>query len=164
MAASTIPKVRRDGSITFEDAAAANSLTVTYEDGNFAFDGSGKADRIVIRDRGTIVAVRKGDDPVITGSFAVHFREFTNGSAAVLADVIDGVGGAASWTSTGGGAFEQHMLTLKFTCEGSDHGDTADAVATFAKVVSTWSFSESDPDTLTVSFECFGGVTLTGQA
>tara|TARA_R110002020_G_scaffold182725_3_gene378430 strand:+ start:214 stop:708 length:495 start_codon:yes stop_codon:yes gene_type:complete len=164
MAASTIPKVRRDGSITFEDSGAGNSLTVTYEDGNFAFDGSGKADRIVIRDRGTIVGVRKGDDPVITGSFSVHFREFTNGSAAILADVIDGVGGASSWTSTGGGAFEQHMLTLKFICEATDHGESADAVAAFSKVVSTWAFSESDPDTLTVSFECFGGVAFVGQA
>ena len=164
MAVSTVPKVRRDGSITFEDSGAANSLVVTYEDGNFSFDGSGKADRIVIRDRGTIVAVRKGDDPVITGSFAVHFREFTNGGADVLTDVLDGVGNAAAWTTTGGGAFEQFMLTLKFQTEGTAHGDTADGVATFSKVLSTWSFSESDPDTCNVSFECFGGVVFTGQA
>jgi hypothetical protein len=164
MAISTVPKVRRDGTISFEDSGAANTYTVSYEDGDFSFDGSGKPDRIVIRDRGNIVGVRDGDVPVITGSFTVHFREFTNGSADALIDVLDKTGNAASWTSTGGGAFEPAMWTIKMTTEGTNHGDGADGVAVFAKCVSTWSFSEGDPDSVSVSFECYGGVTFTGTA
>jgi hypothetical protein len=60
MAESTIVKVPRDGTIVLKDNGGANSYTVAYEDGNVSF-GRQKAERIVIRDRGSIVASRKGD-------------------------------------------------------------------------------------------------------
>ena len=37
MAYSTIPKVRRDGTITLKDAGAV-TLAVSYEEGNFSVD------------------------------------------------------------------------------------------------------------------------------
>ena len=76
MAYSTAPKVRRDGKITLKDGTTpvAVSLEVAYEEGNFSFDQT-KSDRIVIRDRGTIVSVRKGDDQPITGSFTIYMRQ-----------------------------------------------------------------------------------------
>ena len=73
MAYSTAPKVRRDGKITLKDGTTPTpiSLEVAYEEGNFSFDQT-KSDRIVIRDRGTIGSVRKGDDQPITGSFTIY--------------------------------------------------------------------------------------------
>ena len=60
MAFSTIPKVRRDGTITLKDGGSA-SLEIQYEEGNLTFEIT-KADQTVIRDRSSIVTVRKGDD------------------------------------------------------------------------------------------------------
>ena len=74
MALAATPKVRRDGTIKLIDGAGSPvTLTVAYEDGNFTADLLGAdADRIVIRDRGTIVGLRQGDDQVGSISFSVH--------------------------------------------------------------------------------------------
>ena len=80
MAYSTIPKVRRDGSITLKDGTSSTvSLVVAFEEGALTFDLSKPADQTVIRDRGTIVTVRKCDDqPTATGSFTAFMRQFTS--------------------------------------------------------------------------------------
>lgn len=166
MASSTVVKVRRDGVITLSDGAAA-TYTVAYEDGNFSADtltGANAADRVVIRDRGTIVGLRKGDDPVGSLSFTVHFREFTNGSASALLDFITGTNAGAALTSTGGAGFEQFMCGVNMTIEGTDHGDTADASVTWTKVLLTADMSEGDPTSLSISGEIYSAPAFTGQA
>jgi hypothetical protein len=50
------------------------------------------------------------------------------------------------------------------TCEGTDHGDSADAAVQFEKVLLTADFSEGDPDVLNVQGEVYGGITRTGQS
>ena len=73
MAADNVVKVRRDGTISI--FAGGSSMDVDYEDGNFTFDnGAEQAETVVIRDRGTIVGLRKTDDPVGSLSFSVHMR------------------------------------------------------------------------------------------
>tara|TARA_R110000823_G_scaffold249323_1_gene372740 strand:- start:213 stop:719 length:507 start_codon:yes stop_codon:yes gene_type:complete len=168
MAVSTVVKVRRDGEITLTDGGAV-ALVISYEDGNFSANNlAADEDRVVIRDRGTIVGLRKGDDQVGTLSFTVHFREFTNASSDVLLDFLNGSQGVAgtptALTSTGGSGFEQFLCTAKLKIEGTDLGDGADPVATFSKVLFTADFSEGDPDTLSVSGEVYGGVVFAGTA
>ena len=161
MAVSTVPKVRRDGTITLIDSGASNTYTVAYEDGDFSFNRS-KAARLVVRDRGVIVGVRNGDDPVMSLSFTVHFREFTNGSSDVLIDVLEKTNGAADWTSVSSGAYEPYMLDCKLTVEGTDHGDGADPVLTLSKCLFEWDVSEGDPDKVSVKAEIYGGYTAAG--
>ena len=161
MAVSGVVKVRRDGVITLTDGAAA-SYTVAYEDGDFSADkltGVNAADRVVIRDRGTIVGVRKGDDPVGSLSFTVHLRELTNNTDAVLLDFITGKNAAATLTSAGGVGYEQFMLNCKMTIDGQD---LADSTATFSKVLFTADMSEGDPDKLSLKGEVYGSVVYTG--
>tara|TARA_R110000787_G_scaffold59215_5_gene134290 strand:- start:5165 stop:5632 length:468 start_codon:yes stop_codon:yes gene_type:complete len=154
----------RDGVITvISGGGSPVTYTVSFEDGDFAF-GKEKDARIVVRDRGTIVGVRLGESPVITGSFTVHQRDFTDGTSLTLVDMLDKTGAAAGHTSTGSGAFEEFMVDIKLEIEGSDHNDTADGSATFSKCVATWSFSEGAPNKISVSFECFGGISFTGQS
>lgn len=157
MAASVIPKIMRDGTITIL-GGAAETYTVSYEDGDFAFSKDKDA-RIVVRDRGTIVGVRKGDSPVISGSFTVHMRDLTDGVALSLTDVLDKSGFAASWTSTGSGAFEDYMVNFVLTIDG---GDVANNTVTLDKCIATWDFSEGQPNKVSVKFECFGGLTFVG--
>jgi len=168
MAVSGVVKVKRDGVITLLDGAAA-TYTVAYEDGDFSADtltGGNAADRVVIRDRGSIVGLRKGDDPVGSLSFSVHMRELTNSTDAVLLDFITGTqgsgAGAVALVSTGGVGFEQFLLDCKITIDGQDLA--TDSTATFSKVLFTADFSEGDPDKLSIKGEVYGGVAFTGQA
>ena len=167
MAATTVVKVRRDGTITFADNAGfggANTYTVAYENGDLSFNRE-KSDRVVIRDRGAIAGLRKADDPVNQISFSVHMRDFTDGTSDALVDVLDFAGAASGWTTTGGTGYEEKLLDIKITVEGSNHGDSADHTATFTKVLFIWDFAEGDPNVVNVSGEIYGGApTLTGQA
>ena len=171
MAYSTVPKVRRDGSISLVDGdGSPTSLTVDYEEGNFSFDQT-KADRVIIRNRGSIStgAVRKGDDQPLTGSFSFYMRHFTSATAGGVLDFINKTGAYASNQSTGpfGAPYvEEYCITIKLTVDGSTVGNASGEdvqVATFSKCVATASFAEGDPNQITVNFECFGGVTYTAS-
>tara|TARA_R100000808_G_scaffold7939_1_gene22749 strand:- start:3524 stop:4015 length:492 start_codon:yes stop_codon:yes gene_type:complete len=163
MAASVAVKVKRDGTLSLADGGG-NTYTVAYENGNVSFDGGAKASRVVIMDRGTIVGLRKGDDPVPTLTFDVHMRDFTDGSATALVDFLDKTGSASGNTSVGGSAYEQYMIDVTLTIEGTDLGDSADASAKANTCLATWSFAEGDPNTISVSCEVYEGFTFTGQA
>ena len=163
MAIDNFVKVKRDGTITIFDNAGANTITVDFEgDGNFSFDnGAEHAERVVIMDRGSIVGLRKGNDPVGSISWQVNMREFTNATATGLIDVINHSGSAAAWVSTGGDEFEQYLLDVKITIDG---GAVVDSTATFSKVLLTWDFAEGDPNVINISGECYSGITYTGIA
>ena len=165
MALAGTVKVRRDGTIKLIDGTGSPvTLTVAYEDGNFTADLLGAdADRIVIRDRGTIVGLRQGDDQVGSLSFSVHFMEFKNaGASGCLLDFINGEQAGSGLTSTGGAGFEQFLCTVEMEIEATALGDN-DNKASFAKVLLTADFSEGDPDVLNVSGEVYGGVTLSNS-
>ena len=165
MAVSNVVKVRKDGTITITDGTGTPlSYTVDYEDGDFQLSQP-KRSSTTIRDRGVIAGERQADQPEGTLSFSVHFREFTNGSATTLMDVIEKTGNWSAAISTGGTGYESFMVDVAFTVEGTDHGDSADHVATASKVKLEWSsFQEGDPDKISVTGTIYGGVTFTGQA
>lgn len=171
MALSTIPKVRRDGVISFTDGdSPVNSLEISYEEGNFTFDniaGEAKEDQTVIRDRGTIVTVRKSDQQPITGSFSAYFRQFTSGSAGSILDFITKSGsysGNVSAGSSGAPYVEFYCINIKYNSIGNTGGlgDDADSSVTLERCVCTASFSEGDPSSFTVNFTCYGSVVYTG--
>jgi len=158
MAESTTVKVPRDGTLVLKDNGGTNTYTVAFENGDVSF-GREKAERIIIRDRGTIVGSRKGDDPVITVTFTVHMRMFTTsaGSDLTLVDFLDRTGNAAAFTKVGA-EHEEYNIDIQFTVEDG----TTDQVVTFSKCICTWQFSEGSPDSISVSAECMGGYTSTG--
>jgi len=165
MAASSLVKTKRDGTITIIDGTSPtpNEYTVSFEVGDFSYSEE-KADRTVIRDRGAIVGLRAGDDPVITASFSVHLRDLHNTTADVLLDFLYNRGYASSTTSvasTGGTGFEQYLVNIKFTIDANsvDAGEAVQSV-TFAKCLCVYSLSEGDPDSLEISAECYGGLTF----
>lgn len=163
MAESIIPKVRRDGKVTVRDRVG-NEYEVDYEDGDVKFGGT-KAARTVIRNRGVIVGVRKGDDPVYAITFSVHMRQFTSDSDLNLCDILDGTGAASTWRSTGGRAFQDFPnFDYTFLADGAVHGDGADHTVEFPICVGEWQFSEGDPNKIEFSLEGFGGYTKGGPA
>ena len=159
MADSTVVATRRDGTRTIP-AGAASAYPVRFEVGDFS-SAEPQADRVVIRDRGAIVGLRKGDDPVITFSFSVHMRSLTDSASDNLMDRLynRGVHSGAPLTSTGGDGYEQFLQTVAFQVNTSSiAGKTY--TATYSKCyMEVSSLSESaDGNTISVSGECYGGV------
>ncbi len=161
MAYSTIPKVRRDGIITLKDGSGGPvTLEVSYEEGNFTFDQT-KEDQTVIRDRGTIVTVRKGDEQPITGSFNAYMRQFTDLSeTGSILDFINKTGNYSGNVSTGSGVpfTEHYAIDIEYKVEATSL-ESLDHSATLSKCVCTVSFAEGDPSSFSISFTCYGGVT-----
>ncbi len=161
MAYSTIPKVRRDGVLTLKDGTGTPvELEISYEEGNFTFDVA-KEDQTVIRDRGTISTVRKGDEQPITGSFNAYMRQFTdNSEAGSILDFINKTGHYNSNVSTGSGVpfIEHYCIDIVYKVEATSL-ETLDHSATLSKCICTVSFAEGDPSAFSISFTCYNGVT-----
>jgi len=157
---SDLVKVRRDGTLTlFDGGGPAVELDVTYTDGDFSADGlAAYEDRTFIRSRGSIIGLRKGDDPVGSISFNVHMRQFTDATAGEPLDFVKGTKAGVALTSTGGTAYEQFICGVKI----SIIGDASPAVASWSKVIWSVDFSEGDPDTLSFKGETMDQVTVTG--
>lgn len=170
MAYSVVPKVLRDGKITLIDGTTptAVELEVAYEDGNFSYDAPNDQSSLVVFDRGSLSAVRKDQDQFITFTFSANMRQFTDGAeAGSIIDFVEKLGFYSGNTSTGSGTpyIEQYCINVQFDVEGTDHGDDADHQATFAKCIpDSYSFAEGGPNSFTLSFTCYGGVTYTGPA
>lgn len=169
MAYSTLPKTRRDGVITLSDGTTPTAVTleIAYEEGNVTFD-TPKAAQTVIRDRGTITTVRKGDDePSATGSFSAYFRQFTDGAeAGSILDFINKTGFYSSNVSTGNSGtpyVEFYCIDIQYQVDATSLTDTETHEATLSKCVCTASFTEGDPSSFTINFTCYGGVSYTAS-
>lgn len=162
MAESTVIKNFRDGTLLIEDGTTPTALnyTVAYEAGDFSFD-AGKHEVAVYMDRGDIASVRKTNQGMPSGSFSVHFRDLTDGTDETLTDILDQSGAFAAAVSTLGANADVYTVKLTFTIEGTNHGDSADHVITFDDCYCTWSFSEGDPDSVSVNWTCYGTSTQT---
>lgn len=167
MAYSTIPKVRRDGQITLIDGTGSPvSLIVSYEEGNLSIDNlNDLRDQTVIRDRGEISAVRKGDQQPLSGSFSFYFRAFTDAAVGGVRDFItqsNAYSGNTSTGSTGTPYVEHYCVNIEYLVEGDDFDSNADHKATLSRCVCNLSVAEGDPTTYSLSFTCYGGVSFTG--
>ena len=165
---SEVVKVIRDGVTTLSNAT--NSFEVDYEDGDtgFAIGPADLDEMVVIYHRNRIRGSRKGKETPIEISFTVSFQSFTNSKTgasnpASLRDVISGTGGASGWTKVSN-THEHHNLNMTFKLEGSDHLDGADHTAVFSECVFKYGFKDGDPNKISISATCLGGVTVTGPS
>jgi len=166
MSYSVIPKIRRDGKLTLMDSGATNTLEIAYEDGNFSFNGlPTKEAQTIIRDRGVLTNIRKGDSEApSSGSFSVHFRQFTSSTAGSVLDFVNKTGAYSGNTSTGDTGtprVEFYTIDIKYEVDGAPDGLTStDHSATLSKCVVTGaSITEGDPTALNLEFVCYGGIT-----
>jgi hypothetical protein len=164
MAFSTIPKMRKDGTLTLQDNGATNTLEIEYEEGNFTFTPT-KRTPVILRDRGEITTVRLSDaEPAATGSFTVHFRQFTSGDAGGVIDFVNKTGAYASNVSTGSSGtpyIEEYCIDIKYEVDGTVVGETGTYIATISKAVCNVSFTEGDASTISIEFVAYGSVTYT---
>ena len=74
--------------------------------------------------------------------------------------------GNTSTGATGSPFVEEYCIDIEFQVDGSGVGDSAgDDVqkALFQRCICVASFSEGDPSQVTVSFECFGGISYSAS-
>jgi hypothetical protein len=162
MAESAVPKVPRDGTLVIKDGTTptANEYTVQYSDAVSITDTQTAA--IHIYNRGTRVYTRQGNTAIPTISFNVIFTAWTDGTDGSIIDAMKGEGAFSSWTKVLTNV-EHFNTTAVFTTEGTDFGDDVDGTATCTglRLVDT-SFSEGEPNTLTINCEILGTITYTG--
>ena len=87
-------------------------------------------------------------------------RQFTSGSAGSVLDFINKTGSYTSNVSSSSTVTtDEYAINIVFEVDGDAVGDSdGDILATFDTCICTASFAEGDPNTITVSFECFNGV------
>tara|TARA_Y100000310_G_C20685161_1_gene818510 strand:- start:1077 stop:1532 length:456 start_codon:yes stop_codon:yes gene_type:complete len=143
--------------LKFEDNAAANSLTISYEAGDFQL--SIGANVVANLDRGKFGAtpsLRLSDDQAMTATFTAYLRDFSDATYATLEEIILQSGDVGSnWVSTLGSDAEVFTLDLTWTVEGTDHGDASDHVLTIPFCHVTGSLSEGDPNQVSISITSY---------
>ena len=157
MAVTNVVKTYRDGSIKI--IAGADNLVISLDSGDFSFSEP-KSTRNIIRDRGAISGLRKADDEVGECSFTVHFREFTDAAAPNIYDFIYHRASASGYTTVGTSGFEEFLVDLEYTANASAMAGGTHTV-TLNKVLLTASFSEGQPDSISVTGEVYGTYTYT---
>ena len=163
-AESTVTKTFRNGNLNLSDGTGVPlSYDGSYEDGDFAADLE-KAARTVVYDRGVIVGLRKGLDPVQSFTITVDMRQFTNAAQATIVDVIEQTGAWAGAISVASTNYEFFLVKAVFTVSGTAFGDTADHVMTMNNVLLTWSFKEGDRNKIVIKGEVYGAITRSGPA
>jgi len=156
MAESTVVAVPRDGTITITNGDAT-TYTVAYEAGDFNANLD-KAERIVIYDRGTIVGLRSGNDPVPSISFSVHLRELADSAEDTILDFVYQTNNSSAATSTGGTGFEPFLVTVEFQANMAALSGSNTKV-TCNKVLLTAAIAEGSPSSISFTGEVYGSIT-----
>ena len=159
MAISTIVKNKRDGTLVLTDNAAAKSLTIAYEAGDFTLNVPGYSvshypDRGAI---GSPPSIRHVDDQPMTGTFTAYMRDISDATYATLEEIILGPSGyvGSNWVSTMGANGEVFTVTATWTIEGTNHGDSADHTVACNYVYMTGSLSDGDPNMINITFTAY---------
>lgn len=164
MALSAVAKTKRDGKITLKDGTGTPvTLDVVYEDGDFSFEGLSKhqAELIAFFDRGVFYSLRKSNQKFITGKFTAHITELSDAANGVLMDFIRFTNQYSANVSTLGANAEVKTLDVLWTIEGTDHGDASDHTLQLDDCACEIGAAEGEPNKESISFTCYGAVTVT---
>jgi len=156
-----IPKNFRDGTVVVNDGSATPlSLPIAFIQGDFSISGeeAGNTEHSAYQSRGVLIGLRKTSALFQSGSFSLILSEFTLASGGTLLDMIKGTGAFASRRSTTEAKGDVMTFDLVWTIEGTDLGDSSDHVATMSDCHLTFDIGEGDPNTISCSFTCYGGI------
>ena len=154
MAYSSVVKTLRDGQILIKDGTGTpKTITVAFEQGDLTLNIPGP-EVLVFLDRnrlGTTPSLRYGKEQPVTGSFSAYFKDNVEAGVDTLEAALL-LGMPTGWVSTLGSSAEVQTVSLVWTIEGSDHGDTSDNVITLNHCTISGSITEGDPLVMNFSF------------
>ena len=152
MAVSAVPKMKGDGKI--ELSTSARTLEVIYEEGNLSL-GNLKHEQMgttMILDRGAFSALRQTDFEPFSWSFTCNLTDLSDGTDILIMNVCTRTGACAADDSAFGVYSDVWGIGIKWTMEGTDHGDSADHTFECTKcTVDSIEISEGDPNTMSFS-------------
>ena len=164
MPSSTFLKNFRDGTLVLKDGTGTPiQVTASLRNGDVALQGLA-ADLYEVNPyqiRGELQTLRKTNRTFPSGSFTSGFAAFTSATANNIVDAIRKAGAFAAAISTNAAAGDVYCLDMVLTIEGTDFSDSTDHTITATKCRFTVDFAEGDPDTVSVSFVCYGTITVT---
>ena len=153
----------RDGSIALQDGTTPTPVNfdVSFEAGDFSISGlnSSLKEVTTYMDRGDLATVRHTNRTFPTGSFSVHLTDVSDGSTQTLIDFLLKGGSFGGNVSTLPG--EGYTVKVILNIEGTDHGDSSDHQITLDDCHCMVDVAEGDPDTISVSFTCYGAIART---
>lgn len=164
MAASTVIKNFRDGTLVFTDNTGTPlSLPIVYEAGDFSIDNlnEGLVETTAYLDRGEFATLRKTNRVFPSFSFTAHMTDLSDGTDKLLYDLARKTGAFSAAVSTLGANADAMTYKLTFTVEGTNFGDSADHVLILNDCRVTVSLSEGDPNSFSVSGIVYGAITAT---
>jgi hypothetical protein len=161
MAHSTVVKNFRDGTVSIDSADASHTLQ--FEAGDFSITGltAGQKETTTYLDRGDLGSVRHTNQSFPTGSMSFHLTEITSGGYSTAIDLLLKKGSHSSAVSTLGATAEVYAVKLTLTIEESDHSGGDDHTIVLDDCVCSVDIAEGDPSNVSVSFTCYGSITLT---
>jgi hypothetical protein len=164
MSHSTVVKNFRDGSLSIADGAGSPAThTVQYEAGDFSISGlvAGQKELATYLDRGDLASIRHTNVSFPSGSFSMHMTDVTDAGYSTAADLMLKKGSHALAVSTLGATAEVYAVKLTLTVEESDHSGGDDHTIVLDDCVCSVDMAEGDPNSMSVSFTCYGDITLT---
>ena len=164
MAASTVIKNFRDGTILFADGTTPTplSVTVTLEGGDFSLPGlnQGNLEATTYLDRGDLGSVRLTSRSFPSFSVTCHMADLSDATDKLIWDAINKTGAFSAALSTITGS-DVYGLKITLTIEGTNFGDAADHTIVMNGCHCTIDFSEGDPNTFTISGIVYGTIVTT---
>jgi hypothetical protein len=164
MAASTVIKNFRDGTLVFADNTGSPlTLPIVYEAGDFSIDNlnEGLVETTAYLDRGEFATLRKTNRVFPSFSFSAHMTDLSDNSDKLLYDLARKTGTFSAAVSTLGANADAMTYKLTFTVEGTNFGDSADHTMVLNDCRITLSFSEGDPNSFSVAGIVYGAITAT---
>ncbi len=164
MAASTVIKNFRDGTIKLDDGTTPTplTLTVTLDAGDFSLSGlnQGNTEATTYLDRGELGSVRLTNRSFPTFSFSAHMADLSDATDKLLWDAVNKSGAFATAVSTISGS-DVYGLKVTLTIEGTNFGDAADHVITLNGCHLSIDFAEGDPNSFTINGTVYGSIAAT---
>ena len=164
MAASTVIKNFRDGTILFADGTTPTplSVTVTLEGGDFSLTGlnQGNTEATTYLDRGDLGSVRLTNRSFPAISLTCHMADLSDATDKLIFDIVNKTGAFSAALSTITGS-DVYGLKITLTIEGTNFGDSADHVMIMNNCHLAIDFAEGDPNSFTLNGTVYGAITAT---
>ena len=163
MAASTVVKNFADGTLAlFDGAGSPNTITASFSQGDMSIDGLVEDQREIsaYETRGVLKSVRKTTRVYPSGSFSIMLTDLSDASDTTVVDFCLKQNSFSGNTSTLTGS-DVYAIKITLAVEGTNFGDANDHSITLDDCRCTLAIAEGDPSTVTVSFTCYGAITMT---
>lgn len=144
----------RNGTMIIQDGAATpQSITLTLDTGDLSWEETDNLN--VVRDRGDLSGLTKGDEEPVTGSFSIKFQQFIKQSFEAdptAYEALKNIGAAASWATTDPNNCGTFATRIIFEIASCVAGESSERI-TFEKVHLTKNNFEEGDENNTLSFE-----------